>query len=257
MCKKDKAVNHFNQAIVVGASSGMGRAVAEALARAGTQVALVARRGDELTQICAEINEWHGGRALAYVHDVHQIDEAPVLLQQIAHDLGGLDLIVYAAGILPPTKATEYNTEVDAEIIAINLVGALAWLNAAADRFQRTKNGTIVGISSVAGDRGRRGSPAYGASKAALTTYLESLRNRLAVHGVQVVTIKPGYVATPMLQGAKISKLFPVIPVNKAAQQILAAAQQGKRSAYVPGIWGPVMWLVRAIPSRIFRRLNV
>lgn len=248
---------HFKHAIVVGASSGIGRAVAEALAHAGTQVALVARRGDELSQICAEINGLHGGRAFAYVHDVHQIEDAPVLLQQIAHEMGGLDLIVYAAGILPPTKATEYNSEMDAEIIAVNLVGAVAWLNAAADRFQHTKSGTIVGISSVAGERGRRGSPAYGASKAALNTFLESLRNRLAVQGVQVVTIKPGYVATPMTQSAKISKLFPIIPADRAARQIVTAAQHGQRSAYVPGLWGPVMWLVRAIPSRIFRRLNI
>ena len=247
-------MRQFQRAIIIGASSGMGEALATQLAAQGAQVALVARREAELAHIQAQLG---AERCYCYVHDVQERDKIPTIFQQIAHDMGGVDLVVYAAGIMPDVGPDEYNTVLDVEILSINLLGAIAWLNEAAARFARTGNGTIIGISSVAGDRGRRANPAYATSKAALTTYLEALRNRLSVKGVTVLTIKPGYVATPMLAGAKISKLFPVIPADRAAREILTAAAKQQQVAYVPAVWRPIMGLVRAIPSRLFRRLNV
>ncbi len=244
----------FQRAIVVGASSGIGLALAEELAREGAQVALVARRADALEEAAQRIGAEH---ARAYPHDVTDRAAVPALFQQITHDLGGLDCIIYAAGIMPPVKLDGYDTAQDAEVIETNLLGAFAWLNEAAARFSRTRQGTIIGISSVAGDRGRRANPAYGASKAALDAYLESLRNRLSVKGVHVITVKPGYVATPMLKGAKTPRFLPVIPPQRAAREILAAAGRDQQIAYIPAVWGPIMRLVRAIPSRLFRRLNV
>lgn len=244
----------FQRAIIIGASSGMGAALAERLVAQGTRVALVARREAELAQIQARLG---AERCLIYAHDVQQREAIPTLFQRIAHDLGGVDLVIYAAGILPDVGPGEYDTATDMAVLDINLLGAVAWLNEAASRFTRTREGTIVGIGSVAGDRGRRGNPVYGASKAALAAYLESLRNRLSVKGVTVVTIKPGYVATPMLAGAKISKFFPVIAPDRAARDILAAAMRKQSVVYVPAFWGPIMALVRAIPSRLFRRLNI
>jgi decaprenylphospho-beta-D-erythro-pentofuranosid-2-ulose 2-reductase len=247
-------MTNYKRAIVVGASSGIGLALAEELARRGAQVALVARRAEALERAVQAIGP---ERAHAYVHDVTDRDAVPALFQQIAHDLGGLDVIIYAAGIMPHAALAGYDTAQGAEVIATNLLGAFAWLNEAAARFARTRQGTIIGISSVAGDRGRRGNPAYAASKAGLTTYLEALRNRLAVKGVTVVTIKPGYVATPLLASEKIPRFLPVIPPERAAREILDAASRGQAVAYVPAVWGPIMWLVRAIPSRLFRRLSV
>lgn len=247
----------FRQAIVVGASSGIGLALGQELTRGGTRVALVARRGDELDRVCATINASGEQRAFSYVHDVLHADEVPALMQRIARDLGGFDLIIYAAGIMPKIAPDEYDTAKDSAIIATNLIGAMAWLNEAARHFTQTRSGVIVGISSVAGDRGRRGAPAYGTSKAALTTYLEALRNRLSTRGVTVVTIKPGYVATQLLAGEKLPKFLPVITSERAAQLILADVRQRHEVAYVPATWGPIMQLVRAIPSRLFRRLNI
>jgi decaprenylphospho-beta-D-erythro-pentofuranosid-2-ulose 2-reductase len=244
----------FARAIIVGASSGIGLALARALAADGAQVALVARRAAELDRAVAEIGP---ERARAYPHDVTETEAVPALLQAIAHDLGGIDLVVYAAGILPEQPPDSYDTATDAQIIAINFTGAVAWLNAAAARFSRTRDGTIIGIGSVAGDRGRRGNPVYGATKAALASYLESLRNRLAVRGVTVVTAKPGYVATAMIAGTKTPRILPVIPPEQAAREILAAARRGSVVAYVPPVWGTIMRVVRAIPSRLFRRVNV
>jgi decaprenylphospho-beta-D-erythro-pentofuranosid-2-ulose 2-reductase len=244
----------FRRAVIIGASSGIGLALARALAANGTQVALVARRAAELDHAVSEIGP---ERAHAYPHDVTQTDEIPALFAAIAHDLGGVDLVVYAAGILPEQPNDAYDTTMDEQIIAINFTGAVAWLNAAAARFARTRDGTIIGIGSVAGDRGRRGNPIYGATKAALAAYLESLRNRLAVRGVTVVTVKPGYVATQMIAGAKTPRFLPVIPPEQAAREILAAAARGGVVAYVPPVWGTIMRVIRAIPSRVFRGLNV
>jgi NAD(P)-dependent dehydrogenase (short-subunit alcohol dehydrogenase family) len=179
----------------------------------------------------------------------------PALFQQIAYDLGGLDLIVYAAGVLPRLADEEYAFATDRLTMEVNVLGAMAWLNEAAQRFTRAQTGTIVGISSVAGDRGRRAMPGYCTSKAALNTYLEALRNRVARYGVAVVTVKPGPVETPMTQG--MEKLPMMIPVQEAAAQILKAAKRRKTVAYVPGKWRPIMFILRSIPSAIFKKLNI
>jgi short-subunit dehydrogenase len=253
----------FQRAIVVGASSGIGLALAQRLANEGAQVALVARRSSELESACVAMNAKGERRALAYTHDVRDTEAIPSLFQQIAHDLGGLDLVIYAAGIQPKIAPDEYDTTKDRAIVETNVTGAMAWLNEAAARFAQVgagrsgAGGTIVGISSVAGDRGRKGNPAYTASKAALATYLEALRNRLGARGVTVVTAKPGYVATALVAGEKLPKFLPVIKPERAAQLILAAAQQKRQVAYVPAIWRPIMTIIRAIPSRIFQRLSI
>jgi NAD(P)-dependent dehydrogenase (short-subunit alcohol dehydrogenase family) len=240
----------WRHAIVVGASSGIGAAVARALGAADCRVALVARRATELTRVADEIP---GARV--YPHDVRHYDEIPGLVQQIARDLGGLDLVVYAAGVMPRIGDQEYDFAKDREILETNLLGAVAWLNETAARFAGARAGTIVGISSVAGDRGRRGNPAYCTSKAAFTTYLEALRNRVGRLGVTVVTIKPGPVDTAMTHGLERTPM--IIRAEDAAHQILRAARRGRPTSYVPARWRPIMFLLRQIPSFIFQRLNV
>ena len=245
----------WNRAIIVGASSGIGEALARALAQDGCQVALVARREDKLRLIAQEMDTLPGSSpSRFYVHDVTDTESVPALFARITHDLGGLDLIVYAAGMMPAVGPEEYNTAQDASIIAANFTGAVAWLNEAAPRFAIGKAGTIVGISSVAGDRGRRGNPVYGATKAAFNAYLESLRNRIERKGAFVITIKPGPVDTPMTQGLHAPGM---ISAEQAAAEILLAAKDKVRVAYVPGKWKPIMAVIRAIPSPIFKWINI
>jgi len=243
----------WSRAIVVGASSGIGEALARQLAASGCRVALVARRKAELDAIVAQITDAAPGKAIAYVHDVTHYHEAAALFAEIVEELGGLDLIVYAAGIMPRLKPNDYDLDQDLAIIDTNFSGAVAWLNPAADRFGRTKSGTIIGISSVAGDRGRRGNVVYGATKTALNSYLESLRNRISVKGALVVTVKPGPVSTPMTEGLKMPFM---IPVEQAASEILQAARSGVEVVYVPAKWKLIMTVVRAVPSFIFRHMN-
>jgi short-subunit dehydrogenase len=241
----------FTKAIIVGASSGIGEAMARQLAAEGCQVALVARRAAELERLQAE----QPARFKGYVHDVRQPDEATELFERIVRDLGGLDLLVYAAGVMTKVAEGEYAFDKDREMIEVNLVGAMAWMNLAAARFQAARAGTILGISSIAGERGRRGNPGYGTSKAAMTAYLEALRNRCTRYGVNVATAKPGFVATPMTAG--LQGLLWVIPADEAARQCLAIARKGtSATGFVPKRWGMVATVIRNIPSLVFRRLN-
>jgi decaprenylphospho-beta-D-erythro-pentofuranosid-2-ulose 2-reductase len=244
----------WKHAIIVGASSGMGEEIARQLATGGCRVALVARREDELRRIAESINTSGEPAALVYAHDVREYECVAALFQKIARDLGGLELIVYASGVMPAVDENEYSFAKDKEMVEVNLLGAIAWLNEAALRFQRAGAGTIVGISSVAGERGRRGMPVYCASKAALTAYLEALRNRVGRYGVKVVTIKPGPVDTPMTRDLEKKPLL--IPASKAASLILAAARRGAVDAYVPGTWKWIFLILRNIPSAIFKKLN-
>jgi decaprenylphospho-beta-D-erythro-pentofuranosid-2-ulose 2-reductase len=252
-------MKQFKRAVVVGASSGIGRALAEQLLAAGASVALVGRNREALDQLRITNDELRikgpNGVAFVYQHDVRSYSEVPALFQQIAHDLGGLDLIIYNSGVMYTLDEHEYSFEKDRETIEVNVLGAFAWLDEASKRFEQTKSGTIIGISSVAGDRGRRGSPAYGTSKAALATFLESLRNRLSRFGVRVVTIKPGFIDTEMTRGKP--GLFWVISAEQAAKRILHAAHRGKSTTYVPGRWWLVSFILRCIPSFIFKHLPV
>ena len=245
----------FAQALVVGASSGIGEALARRLAADGSRVALVARREEELRRIMGEINGAVGEeRAIAVAHDVRNVSDVPDLVQEIARRLGGLDLVIYAAGSMPAVAADEYDTIKDREMLEVNLLGAVAWLNPVAERMARLGRGTIVGIGSVAGDRGRAPNPVYCTSKAGFHTYLEALRNRLAKLGVKVVTIKPGFVDTAMTRGKE--GLFWLISADRAAEIILKKARRGVVTAYVPARWRPVMTVVRSIPSFIFSKLG-
>ncbi len=241
----------LTRVVVVGASSGMGEAMARQLAAAGADVAIVARRESELTRLASE----RPGKLHPYVHDVSNVDEVPALFERIENEIGPVDGLIYAAGTMPKIEESEYAFEKDRAMVSVNLLGAMAWMNQAAARFEAARTGTILGIASIAGERGRRGNPAYCTTKAALTTYLESLRNRCSRYGVNVVTIKPGFVDTAMTRGMK--GLFWLISAEKAAKQSLALARKGKSGvAFVPSRWALVAFIVRSLPSFIFRRLN-
>ncbi|MBI1293023.1 SDR family NAD(P)-dependent oxidoreductase [bacterium] len=241
-------------AIIVGASSGIGAALARKLARKGWKLALVARREKELEAVAGPINRGGADRALVFAHDVTKFSEAAPLFQEIVHRLGGFDMIVYCAGVMPPVAPDEYNIEKDKLVFDVNVLGAMAWLNEAAARCERQRSGTIVGIGSVAGVRGRKGQPVYCASKAALHTYLEGLRNRLGHKGVTVVTIKPGPVHTPMTEGLKLPFM---ITADQAADGIIAAVRRRAVCAYVPIIWWPIMTIIKMIPSWLFRGKDI
>jgi decaprenylphospho-beta-D-erythro-pentofuranosid-2-ulose 2-reductase len=249
----------WKHAIVVGASQGIGEQLVLELARQGISVGLVSRNQASMKRVAeAAASVKNGSGALAtfhtYVHDVTHFSEVPALFQQITKDLGGLDLIIYNAGMMPFVGNDEYNFETDKAILDVNLYGAMAWLDEAAKRFYAVEEGCIVGISSIAGERGRVGNPPYNVSKAALSTYLESLRNRLSRRGVNVSTIKPGVVDTAMSANSP-TKLWLVAP-EEVARQTLKAARRGAVVKYVPSRWRLISLILHLLPSFIFRRLT-
>ena len=243
--------------IIIGASDGIGAALARRLAREGYTLALLARRVDKLESICNEINQLTGElSAREYIHDVAEYEKVPSLLRKIVADLGGLDLVVFVAGVnYPPGGIDKYNFDNDRRMIEVNLIGAMAWLSPVAEMFQSARAGQIVGIGSVAGDRGRVGNPGYNTSKAGLATYLEALRNRLTRHGINVLTVKPGFVQTEMLKAAQGATPF-TIPTEKAADDIWNAMKARKQVVYTAPIWRWIMLAIRHTPSVIFRRLS-
>ena len=243
--------------IIIGASDGIGAALARRLAREGFTLALLARSEDKLDSLCNEINQAaHEQRARAYVNDVAEYEKVPGLLRKIVADLGGLDVVVFVAGVnYPPGGIDKYNFENDRKMIEVNLIGGMAWLNPVAEMFQSAKAGQIVGIGSVAGDRGRVGNPGYNTSKAGLATYLEALRNRLTRHGVNVLTVKPGFVRTEMLKAAQGPTPF-TIAQEKAVEDIWKAMQKRKQVIYTASIWRWIMLVIQHTPSFIFRRLS-
>lgn len=248
-------LNPRKRAILVGASSGLGAALAKKLTREGYTVALLARRKKLLTELCTFINSDGASRALAYEHDVTAFDKVPALLKRIITDLGGLDLFIFVAGLNLPPGLDKLNAANDIKMFETNTLGAIAWLAPVADLFKEAKGGHIVGVSSVAGDRGRIGNPGYNSSKAALTTYLESLRNRFTRHGVHVLTAIPGFMTTDMLSAAQGATPF-TIPPERAADDIYKAIKRRRQTVYTAPIWRWIMLAIKYTPSVIFRRLN-
>jgi short-subunit dehydrogenase len=249
-------LNPRRRGIIVGASQGTGAALARKLAKESYTLALIAPEKDKLGAVCDEINSAEKEtRAFPYVHDVTNYHEVPDLLRKIVADLGGLDLLVFMAGVNFPPGLTNYNFESDRKMVEVNLIGAMAWLSPVAEMFQSAKAGQIVGISSVAGDRGRIGNPGYNTSKAGLTTYLEAFRNRLTRHGVNVLTVKPGFVKTEMLKAAQGGTPFAITP-EQAAEDIYKAMRKRKQLIYTASIWRWIMLIIQHVPSVIFRRMS-
>jgi short-subunit dehydrogenase len=248
-------LNPRRRGIIIGASIGLGAALARKLAREGYTLALLARNEEKLNALCNEIN-MNGQHTLAYGHDVSEYDKVPGLLRKIVAELGGLDLVVFVTGVnYPPGGMDKYNFENDRKMVEVNLIGAMAWLSPVAEMFQSAKAGQIVGIASVAGDRGRVGNPGYNTSKAGLATYLEALRNRLTRHGVNVLTVKPGFMKTEMLKAAQGATPFAIEP-EKAADDIVKAMKKRKQLIYTASIWRWIMLAIQHTPSFIFRRLS-
>ncbi|HEV8193907.1 MAG TPA: SDR family NAD(P)-dependent oxidoreductase [Ktedonobacterales bacterium] len=247
-------------ALIVGASSGIGAALARELAIRGYAVALVARRGPDLEQLGAEIDRHASQDAAplvqAFPHDVRDYDAAPALFERIVKDLGAntLKLVIYCAGVMPDSTDGTWTFEQERAMMETNAVGAMRWLDLAASYFRGRGRGTLLGVSSVAGDRGRRGNSAYQASKAALSTYLESLRYRLDGTGVRVVTVKPGYVATPMTAHLKLPGRLVISP-ERVARRVADVSERGSSVVYVPGYLGPVLWIVRQLPAWLMTHL--
>ncbi|HOS44028.1 MAG TPA: SDR family NAD(P)-dependent oxidoreductase [Armatimonadota bacterium] len=235
-------------AVIVGATSGIGRALADVLVAEGYRVGATGRR-DALLR---EVADAYPGRVVMQAMDLREPEAAMTALERLIAKLGGMDVLVIAAGIGARNPELDFGPE--ARVAAVNVVGFMAMATAGYHYFAR-HGGHLVGISSVAALRGSRWSPSYSASKAFMRNYLEALRAR-ARHDrlpITVTEILPGFVATPMTEGQQ--GMFWVADTRTAAAQILAAIKAKRRRAYITRRWGLVAWLLRHLPDWALERL--
>jgi decaprenylphospho-beta-D-erythro-pentofuranosid-2-ulose 2-reductase len=164
--------------------------------------------------------------------------------------------VIVVSGYMAEQKECEEDFEKTLNTINVNYLGAVSILNIVASNMEKDKNGFIIGISSVAGDRGRKTNYIYGSSKAAFTAYLSGLRNRLFESDVQVLTVKPGFVATKMTEDLDLPEKLTAQPEN-VAKDIYNAQVKGKDVLYTKGIWKFIMLIIKHIPEMIFKRLSI
>lgn len=238
-------------AIIVGASSGIGRRLAEELAQRGWRLGLASRRIDQLRELATGLGPQHQAQAL----DATASDGGVAALHRLWQLLGHVDVLVLCSGVGWFAKHTEAEREL--ATVAVNVRGFTALALAGFEALAEDGGGQLVGVSSVAGLRGNGMAPAYSASKAYVSTFLEALAQKARKQRlpVTVTDVRPGYVDTPLLTGDK-SRLVWLIPVGVAARQICRAIERRRPGVlYVTPRWRLVAWLLRLAPAWLYDRV--
>jgi short-subunit dehydrogenase len=239
---------------ITGASSGIGQALAARYAAAGWRLALVARRGEVLTT-WAQGQAWPTERWRAYTADVQDLDAIVAAGQRCLAQQGLPDVVIANAGISVGVDTAERaDLDVMREVLDTNLLGLAATFHPFIVPMRAQRRGTLVGIASLAALRGLPGHGAYCASKAGVLAYCESLRGECRPFGVRVVTLLPGYVATPLTAGNTYPMPFMMSP-DAFAEQAVRAIARGDRERVIPWPMGLVAQLLRVLPNRLFDRL--
>ena len=241
--------------LVLGATSGIAEATCRLWAAEGHSLFLVARNSEKLAMVAADLRTRGAGSVSTAVADLDDTARHPELLAHAVNSLTGLDIAYLTHGILGDQQAAEQDFGHAAQILHTNLLAPVSLLTWLANFCAQRRSGTLAVISSVAGDRGRKSNYLYGASKAGLSAFLGGLRNRVDRQGVTVLTIKPGPVKTAMTVSMKGSNKF--ADVDKVAHTIVAAIHKRRDTLYVPFQWQPIMFVIRHIPERIFKKLNL
>ena len=225
------------------------------LAAPNTHFMLVARNRDRLTAIAQDLLTRGALAVDTWVMDLDNTTAHPEMLATAVERLGRIDLALIAQGVLGDQRAAEVDFEAAAAILHTNFIATVSLLTWLGNYFQAQRGGTLAVVSSVAGDRGRKSNYVYGASKGALNVFLEGLRNRIDRDGVHVLTIKPGFVATPMTAHVPHNALF--ASPGQIARGIWKAIERRRDVVYLPWFWFWIMLVVRAIPGRFFKKMNM
>ena len=238
-------------ALVIGATSDIGRAIAHALAEDGCALQLAARNPARLEREAQDLRVRTGVAVTAHPCDVLDEDGGVSLLDT----LDPLpDVAVCVVGLLGDQAESQRDGAAAERVMRTNYVGPALLMGALAERFER-RGGVLVGVSSVAGERGRAANYVYGSAKAGFTAFLSGLRSRLAASGVHVVTVKPGFVRTRMTEGMDLPARLTATPEEVAAA-VVAAIHRRRDVIYVRGVWRPIMFVLRAVPERVFKRMG-
>lgn len=241
--------------LVIGATSAIAEATARRFAARGAELFLLARNQERLTSLVEDLKVRGASSVHGEIFDANDLARHAAVITSVIEQLGGLDLVLVAHGTLGDQKACEQDVALTLSELNTNAFSVISLLTPLANHFEKQGHGSIAVISSVAGDRGRQSNYVYGAAKGMLSIFLQGLRNRLYKSGVQVLTIKPGFVDTPM------TAAFPKGPLwatpEKVASDIDKAIAKGKDVLYTPGFWCLIMAIIRSVPEFIFKRLSL
>lgn len=243
--------------LIIGATSAIAKATARLYAQQHkANFFLVARNEQAMSDLASDLQVRGASKIVTHVVDLATDTAYDSWINQAFDELGSMDIVLMAHGILGDQSRCEVDVVNMQEMIQLNGVSSLSMLTLLANKFEQQCSGTIAFISSVAGDRGRSSNYVYGTSKAMVATFLQGLRVRLAKKGVQVLTIKPGFVDTPMT--AEIEKSGPLwAQPEDIAKGIEKAICQGKHEVYLPWFWRIIMGIIVRIPHVIFNKLSL
>lgn len=246
----------MQKVVIFGATSAIAHATARLLVARGCSVFAVGRHAGRLSAVIADLEVRRGpDQVVAGIGaDLDVISEHARLFDAAHASLGGIDTVLIAHGILPDQAACAAATEPMLAAIQTNAISAVALASEAARRLGR--GGIIAAIGSVAGDRGRQSNYVYGAAKGMLALFLQGLRNQLSAQGVHVLTIKPGFVDTPMTAGIRRKGPLWASP-ERVAAGIVGALEARRDVVYLPWFWAPIMWIIKSIPERMFKRMSL
>lgn len=241
--------------MILGATSAIAQETAKLLAADGDHLFLIARNEDKLKAIVDDLRV-RGAEQVGYLlADLADTTQHELLLEQASRELGGIDTVLIAHGTLSDQKACERDFSIAEREFRVNFLSVASLLTHLANRFERQGRGCIAVMSSVAGDRGRKSNYVYGTAKGALTIFLQGLRHRLYAHGVRVLTIKPGFVDTPMTSAFEKGLLW--VGPAQVARGIHRAIVRNKDVVYLPWFWRGIMVTIRALPEPVFAKLNI
>lgn len=241
--------------MVVGATSAIAHETIKHFAADGAELFLVARNAAKLAAIENDLKVRGAARVESMVLDMNALDQHAHLLHTMLEKFGALDVLLVAHGTLSDQEKAQADFDYAMQELNTNFISTASLLTLVANHMEAQKRGSIAVISSVAGDRGRGSNYVYGTAMAAKSAFVSGLRNRLAKSGVSVLTIKPGFVDTPMTADLPKNPLFAdPASVGKAIYQAMKA---GKSEIYVPFYWRYIMLIIKSIPEAIFKRLSL
>ncbi|MHB1934666.1 MAG: SDR family oxidoreductase [Leptospirillum sp.] len=241
--------------LIVGATSAIAQATARLFAKNGDRLFLTGRDPEKLEVLSADLAIRGAAQVDAVAHDVNDFDAHQAIIFEATSKLGGLDTVLIAHGTLPDQKLCQESADLTLREISTNALSVISFLTILANQFEKQGYGSIAVLSSVAGDRGRQSNYVYGTAKAAVSTFLQGLRNRLFRSGVHVMTIKPGFVDTPMTAAFKKGTLWST--PDSVARSIVRGLEQKRDVQYTPFFWRGIMFIIRSIPERIFKKMTL
>ena len=241
--------------LIIGATSAIAEHCARIWAAEGDNLHLVARNEQHVQVIASDLKVRGASEVTTYVTDLNNMDKHEELLDVADAALGGVDIVLITHGTLSNQKSCELSVKETLAEIQTNALSTISLLTLIANKFEAKRSGTICVISSVAGDRGRASNYVYGTAKAMLTTFTSGLRQRLHKFNVSVVTIKPGFVDTPMT--SELKKGFLWAKPSVIAAKIVDAIEKKNTEIYMPSFWWLIMFIIKSMPDKLFRRTSI